>query len=295
MAFAASDGPSPGTQTLTVSGAGLTWTLVRRVNTQAGTSEIWRTTAPAVLTNVSVTSTQGSGTYAQSLTLVAFSGAAGTGVSVGANAPTGAPTVSLTTTQAGSLVYGVGNDWDRAVARTLGASQVLVHQYLAPAGDTMWAQNRTGSIASAGTVVSINDTAPTTDRWNLVAVEILAASPLVAVPNVVNQTQAASSTPSFLSDRVVSSPVPVPVEAPPRGSPPARARSPPRPSALACVVPSGVGSADTVAAAPCLRSQSPGLVVRGGAASGRCRCSADVDSARPSPRGAGAPAHSRLA
>jgi beta-lactam-binding protein with PASTA domain len=196
VAFAASDGPPGGGQTIELSGAGLTWTLVQRVNTRPGTSEIWRAMASNALTNVSITSTPTVENFDQSLTLIAFTGASGTGATTGANAASGAPTVSLTTTQPGSLVYGVGNDWDRAVARTVGAEQVMVHQYLAPAGDTMWTQSRSAAVASAGTLVQINDTAPTNDRWNLAAVEILAASSavLVLVPNVANLTEAAART-----------------------------------------------------------------------------------------------------
>ena len=37
LAFADSDGPSPGTQSMTVSGAGLTWTLVQRANLRPAT------------------------------------------------------------------------------------------------------------------------------------------------------------------------------------------------------------------------------------------------------------------
>src|SRR5207245_1203663 len=121
VAFVGADGPTSG-QTATVTGAGLTWTLVRRTNTRPGTSEIWRAVAPAVLTNVTVTSTLGLITaYDQSLTVVAFKGASGVGASGTASAATGAPTVTLTTTKARSWVFGVGNDWDRAVARTVGA------------------------------------------------------------------------------------------------------------------------------------------------------------------------------
>ena len=49
LGFVGADGPSGGGQTATVSGAGLSWTLVRRVNVQAGTSEIWKATATGVL------------------------------------------------------------------------------------------------------------------------------------------------------------------------------------------------------------------------------------------------------
>src|SRR5205823_4409967 len=109
------------------------------------------------------------------------------------SATTGAPSVTVTTTRAGSLVYGVGNDWDRASARTVGANQALVHQVLTKAVDTLWAQNRIGAVTSAGTAVQINDTAPTNDRWNLVAVEIVPSS-VVIVPSVTGLTQAVATT-----------------------------------------------------------------------------------------------------
>src|SRR4051812_978330 len=42
VAFIASDGPKPGTQTMSaVTGGGLTWTMRKRTNVQAGTAEIW--------------------------------------------------------------------------------------------------------------------------------------------------------------------------------------------------------------------------------------------------------------
>ena len=97
-------------------------------------------------------------------------GATGTG-----NANPGAPTVSLVATQNNSLVIGVGNDWDNGIARTAGAYQTIVHQYLSPTGDTYWVQSINVSMA-AGTTVTINDTAPATDRYNLSICEILPAS-----------------------------------------------------------------------------------------------------------------------
>jgi beta-lactam-binding protein with PASTA domain len=174
IAFGASDGPSTGAQALTVSGGGLTWTLVRRSNTRAGASEIWKATAAAQLSNVTVTSTQSASGYHQSLTVVAFAGATGTGASAVANGATGAPSVTLITTKAGSLVYGVGNDWDRAVARTLGPSQTTVHIWVDTAiGDTYWVQAWTGTVANSGVNIQLNDTAPTNDRWNFASVEIV--------------------------------------------------------------------------------------------------------------------------
>src|SRR6185437_10416766 len=60
VAFAASDGPTTGanTQTLTISGGGLAWTRVARAATSRGVSEIWTATAPAVLSNLTVSSAQ---------------------------------------------------------------------------------------------------------------------------------------------------------------------------------------------------------------------------------------------
>jgi hypothetical protein len=174
LAFVASDGTSSGAQTATVTGAGLTWTLVRRTNTRPGTAEVWRASAPAALTNVTVTSTPARTGFDQSLTLVAFRGASGVGANAGANAATGAPTVSVTTTKAGSWVFGVGNDWDRAVTRTVGTGQTIVSQWVdTGSGDTFWAQSRTAVTPTSGTAVTLNDTAPTGDRWNLTAVEVL--------------------------------------------------------------------------------------------------------------------------
>lgn len=173
VAFVGSDGPNYTNQTLTVSGAGLAWTSVRRANVQRGVSEIWMATATNQLSNVTVTSTQTVSGFTQSLTVVAFSGAAGIGASAVANGMTGAPTVSLTTTKAGSFVYGMGNDWDRAVARGLGPGQTMIHQWLDSAsGDTYWVQALSAPVAVAGPV-QLNDTSPTTDRWNFAGVEIV--------------------------------------------------------------------------------------------------------------------------
>src|SRR6185295_1617142 len=118
VALAASDGPVSGGQTLTVSGAGLTWSLARRANARLGTSEIWTATAASVLSNVTVSSTQRFAGFRQSLTVVAFDRTNGVGAAANAGGANGAPSVGVATTRAGSVIVGVGNDWDRAIART---------------------------------------------------------------------------------------------------------------------------------------------------------------------------------
>ena len=88
------------------------------------------------------------------------------------NRTVGAPTATLVTTRNNSWVFGVGNDFDNAIARTMGAGQTLVHQYLPPVGDTYWVQRTINPTPLAGTSVTINDTAPTADRSNLTICEI---------------------------------------------------------------------------------------------------------------------------
>jgi PASTA domain len=173
MAFAAADGPRDSSQSLSVSGGGITWTRVARANSQRGTAEIWRARAAATGT-LTVTSTQNRSGYPSSLTVVTFNGATGTGNARTASRWSGAPTVSITTTTSNSLVYGVGNDPSAAIARTLGPGQMMIHERLDMDGrDTFWVQARSGNVPTPGTTVTVNDTAPSSDRWNLAAVEIV--------------------------------------------------------------------------------------------------------------------------
>jgi len=69
----------------------------------------------------------------------------------------------------------VGDDFDHATARTLGANQTLVDQYLASVGDTYWVQRQNTTIPNSGTSVTMNDTAPTGDQWNLALIEVPAS------------------------------------------------------------------------------------------------------------------------
>jgi hypothetical protein len=198
VAFAASDGPAGANgQTLTISGAGLTWTRVKRAALEGGVSEIWTANASGLLTNATVSSTQTLTGYHQSLTVIAFSGAAGIGASNIGGAANGAPSVGLTPTAAGSAVYAVGNDWDKAVARTVPSGQTKVHESVdTPVGDTFWVQSLNGTTASAATPVTLNASQPTTDQWNMAIVELLAGAPAptVNVPSILGMTQAAAQS-----------------------------------------------------------------------------------------------------
>jgi hypothetical protein len=197
VAFVGSDGPSSG-QAATVSGGGLSWKLVRRSNARPGTAEIWTATAPKPTSGLTVTSTPAVAGYEQSLTVEAFTGSGGVGASSGAGAASGAPSTSLTTSAPGSWVFGIGNDWDRAVSRTVGAGQVMRHEVLdTTARDSFWVQSQNAPTPNGGMAVPISDTAPTTDSWNLAAVEVLAASgspPVDTQPPTVSVTGPSSGS-----------------------------------------------------------------------------------------------------
>ena len=60
---------------MTVSGAGLTWSLVQRANLEAGDAEIWAATAPGPLSKQTVQATATDGGYHGTLTVAAISGA----------------------------------------------------------------------------------------------------------------------------------------------------------------------------------------------------------------------------
>jgi Bacterial Ig domain/Lysyl oxidase len=174
LAFVSSDGPmAAGAQRASVSGAGLTWRLVRRANAGFGDSEVWTATAPALLTAAQVTAALANPAYDLSLSVVAMEGARGVGASAAASGATGAPSLTLRTRAAPSLVLAVGNDWSHAASRVLPTGWVLLDQALDTAtGDTFWSQYTNQTIVPAGSTVRVNDRAPTNDRWNLVAVEL---------------------------------------------------------------------------------------------------------------------------
>ena len=214
LGLVASDGPATtaGQHFASVTGAGLTWTRVRLANTVYGDSEIWAASAPTVLSSVTVTATPALAGYDDQLTVVSLGDAGGVGGSAAASASSGPQTVSWPAAAAGSLAFAVGNDWDRATARTPGTGQALIQQRLDyTVGDTYWAQDTVGpATTAAGQTITMNDTAPTTDRWNLAGVEVIPAAaapstdttpPSVAITNpvagqTVSSTQAVAATAS---------------------------------------------------------------------------------------------------
>jgi hypothetical protein len=173
VAYATADGPTSGGQSLTVSGLGLTWTRAAQQNAQLGDAEVWTATAPGLVTNGQVTAKAAIKGYNVYLTVVAYKNATGIGAVGKFAAASGAPTGTVTTTQDHSWVWGVGFDWTAAIHRTAGAGQTLFQQTLDSANNTDWVQSLTAATPAGGTAVTINDTAPVKDRYDLVVVEIL--------------------------------------------------------------------------------------------------------------------------
>jgi RHS repeat-associated protein len=179
LAFVSEDGPAASKQKISaVTGGGLTWSLATRAIDGRGTAEVWQAYATAPI-SAAITATVANGRFDGSITVATFTGAAHqVGAAAGRTAASAtAPSVTLKTTQPGSLVWAAGLDGDHATAITPVTGQTLVHQYLDTRVDrTYWAQKTADPIAASGTSVTISDTAPTADRWELAAVEIPAAS-----------------------------------------------------------------------------------------------------------------------
>lgn len=181
VAFISADGPVGKSQQVAgASGGGLAWKLVTRSDGQQGTAEAWQAYAARPLTAVKVTATLRYNGSDAAITVAAFSGARGAvGAHATASKASGAPSVSLTTTGTDSLAWAVGEDPSHATGRKPATGQALAYQELDAKGKaTYWVQ-RTSAVAKAGTVVKAADTAPAADKWNLAAVEILAAVPVV--------------------------------------------------------------------------------------------------------------------
>jgi len=183
VAFVSADGPQnvgAGGQASTLSGGGLSWTLVARANLQFGDAEIWTADAPAALAGAAITSTllrhRTGSDYIHLVRLVAFTGVSGIGASNVASGQTVAvASVSLNAQAAGSVIYAVGQDWTNGVTRTFPAGQVQDVQMVGADLDTFWVQRTAAPIAAAGaitfTATSATQAAPG-DRWNFAIIEL---------------------------------------------------------------------------------------------------------------------------
>jgi hypothetical protein len=172
VAYVSADGPASGGQSVTVSGSGLTWARVAQQNGALGDAEVWAANA-GTLKKITVKVTAAKKGYGLVLTDATYKNATGIGAKGTFKSTSGAPTGTIKTTQGNSWVWAVGFDWATATKRTVGPGQTLFSQNLDAANNTYWVQSTTSPTLAAGTSVTINDTAPTSDPYDLVLVEIL--------------------------------------------------------------------------------------------------------------------------
>ena len=171
VAYVAGKGPSGKGQTATVSSSGLTWTLLARSNAGSGDAEVWYVRADTKIAKVGVTAKEKYAGWPIDVTVVAYKYATGLGARATTHSSKGAPAGSVTTSQADSWVFAVGVDWARSAARPPGAGQSLVRQATGSAG-TYWVQSTDKITPNAWTKVTIHDSKPTTDPYDLLVVDI---------------------------------------------------------------------------------------------------------------------------
>jgi beta-lactam-binding protein with PASTA domain len=182
VAFVSADGPQnvgAGGQASTLSGGGLSWTLVARANLQFGDAEIWTADAPAALAGAAITSTllrhRTGSDYIHLVRLVAFTGVSGVGASNVASGQTVAvASVSLNAQAAGSVIYAVGQDWTNGVTRTFPAGQVQDVQMVGADLDTFWVQRTAGRSPRRRDHLYRDQriAAAPGDRWNFAIIEL---------------------------------------------------------------------------------------------------------------------------
>lgn len=170
-----------------VTGAGLTWVLVRRQNANNGSAEIWRAFATTALTSQTLTATFGinvGGTsHTALMSVISFSGADPSGTNgsgaIGATASSGSasgtPSASLTTTRNGSWVVGSLFNWTNSTAPTVPVGQTAFGNLAVTGGGRYWSQRLDSATASSGTSVTINVTAPTGIDYAQAICEVLDA------------------------------------------------------------------------------------------------------------------------
>ncbi|HEY2657774.1 MAG TPA: hypothetical protein VGI55_18460 [Solirubrobacteraceae bacterium] len=174
VAFVQADGPKTGGQSVTVSGGGLTWTRDASQNQGLGDAEVWSATLPRALSKQMITATAATKGFDVNLSIVSFQNASGIGARTTAFSSRGAPSATITTTQPNSWVWASANDWGGDARRTVPSGQTAVIQVLDLTDrKAFWVQTTNNPTANAGTKVTINDTAPTTDPFNLALVEVL--------------------------------------------------------------------------------------------------------------------------
>lgn len=191
-------GPASGSQTVTSMsdslGGHLSWALFTgsrdnvTVSSLTGDTEVWWAACPTAQTNMSVTvnlavaNDSAGSDPAGIIQPVVFTGAAPiqNGNATIRNSGTAAtPSQTLTTSVNNSWVFGVIQNWSNSTGATAGSSQTntingnsAIVTNVSDA-DAFWVQAATATTATSGTVVTLNDTAPTTIKHHFSMVEVV--------------------------------------------------------------------------------------------------------------------------
>jgi hypothetical protein len=173
LAFISADGPNTPSQKIkSLTGGGLTWSLVSRANEANGTTEVWQSRAASPLLGLKLTATLNNAGYDGSITLAAFTGAGKIAATAKGAGVAGAPGVTIKPTQANSLIWAVGHDWTTLRTVTPLAGQSMVHVFRdTRVQDMFWTQSQTKPTVGTGPI-AVGATGFTKDRWTMVAVEI---------------------------------------------------------------------------------------------------------------------------
>lgn len=173
VAYVSGDGPNLKTQEVrSLTGGNLVWTLVERANATGGTTEVWQAHAATRLTNVAVNAKLTRSGYDATITVVAYTGAADSVRAVGSTGRSGNPSVTITPSAVGSLIWSVGHDWSTATAPTAPTGVTFVHRFRDKrVKDYFWVQKNDLPTTDTSPV-TVRNGGITEDRWQLVAVEI---------------------------------------------------------------------------------------------------------------------------
>lgn len=168
---------APGTQTVTISGGGLTWGQIKRSAVQTGAVEMWGAYSTNILSAATITATWSAATVG-TMTIVSFLNAdasASVGnIVISSNSATTQPLgANLTAFRDRSWFWGGGVDWTAATARTLLGNQVKIKENVdAGTGDTDWIQCTQQLVPERGVNVRLGTSAPNTITGNFVACEV---------------------------------------------------------------------------------------------------------------------------
>lgn len=180
FAFVATDGAGTLSETVTITGTTLSWSLIKRTNSasDAGSVEVWMAKAvtPLAFNSEGVTATPSTVSSVVDLAIFSFINCAGAGATNGTSSASGTPNLALTTTAQNSWVWADLFNTSNATAPILGSNQTLVQDYL-PSGEGFWNWRETATTAFSGTAVTLNVTAPTAIEYLMTMVEILFANP----------------------------------------------------------------------------------------------------------------------